>query len=75
MKSAFGDTLESVSHVGHGATKRMPDANKPSYAVLALLRLGAEPGPAAWVEDPSETCSRLLRVQRGRCSVQIAPGC
>lgn len=55
MRSAFGDTLESVCHVGHGVIKGTPDVLLASYAALALLNLVAElelPGPAAWVEDP-----------------------
>lgn len=55
MRSVFGDTLASVSHVGLGAIKCTPDTFLASYAALALLNLVAEPelpGLAAWMEDP-----------------------
>lgn len=54
MRSAFGDTFLSVSHVGLGVIKYTPDAFLASYTILALLNLVAElelPGLAAWMED------------------------
>lgn len=55
MKSAFGDTLESVTHGGPGLIKFMPDALFASYNGLALLDLMHElelTEPAIWMEDP-----------------------
>lgn len=55
MRSAFGNTLASLSHVGLGIIKCTPDAFLASYAGLALLNLVAElelPGLVACVEDP-----------------------
>lgn len=55
MRSAFGDSLASVSHVGLGVIKHTPDAFLASHAGLALLNLVAElelPGLVACMKDP-----------------------
>lgn len=73
MRSAFGDTFSSVSHVGHWVIKCTPDVFLASYAVLALLNLVAElelPGLAAWMEDTVCCLSRPRDLQltpQGKC--------
>lgn len=73
MRSAFGDTFSSVSHVGLWVIKCTPDVFLASYAVLALLNLVAElelPGLAAWMEDTICCLSRPRDLQltpQGKC--------
>lgn len=76
MRSAFGDTFSSVSHVGLWVIKCTPDVFLASYAVLALLNLVSElelPGLAAWMEDTVCCLSRPRDLQLTQVCQKVRP--